>query len=133
MDKRLVPGFSLSATLAGALLAGSVVPSPSAEASIHEIVAAFCSGGGKGVISEDGHLEAPGVSDPTKKNFARPVVATQSAIIISTSPLRILITSSKAAKYPEGTVVVDLEALEFLLVSLSDSQATHCTNFSDLP
>jgi hypothetical protein len=119
--------------LACALFAGSTMLPVGAEASIHEIVAAFCSGGGKGAIDESGFLEAPGVSDPTKKNFARPVVATQSAIILSTSPLRILITGSKAAKYPEGTVVVDIAAMEFLLVSLSDSQATHCVNFSDLP
>jgi hypothetical protein len=104
-----------------------------ADATIHEIVAAFCSGGGKGVISDDGHLEAPGVSDSTKKNFARPVIASQSTVTVSESPLQIVISDSNAAKYPEGTIVIDLGVFKLLLVSESDHPAIHCRNFSSLP
>jgi len=122
----------LRVTATGFVAALMVAPMH-ADATIHEIVAAFCSGGGKGAISDDGHLEAPGVSDPTRGNFAQPVVATQSTVTISTGPLVILIGDSNAAKYPEGTTVIDLGAFKFLLVSESNHPATHCTNFSNLP
>jgi hypothetical protein len=121
-------------SLASVGLIGCALMTPkSANATIHEIVAAFCSGGGVGVISADGHLEAPGVSDPTRKNFARPVVATGSTIILSANPLIIVISDGHAAKYPPGTTVIDLATFKFLLASLSDSEATHCKNFANLP
>jgi hypothetical protein len=119
--------------IAGGFVAALAVMPMHADATIHEIVAAFCSGGGVGVISDDGHLAAPGVSDPTKGNFAQPVVATQSTVTVSIGPLKILIADSNAAKYPEGTTVIDLGSFTFLLVSESDHSATHCKNFSSLP
>lgn len=115
--------------IAGGLIVAALMTPMSANATIHEIVAAFCSGGGVGAIGADGHLEAPGVSDPTKSNFARPVVASQSTIVISENPLVIVISDSKAAKFPEGTTVIDLSTFMFLLVSQSEHNATHCKNF----
>lgn len=131
-NQRSLTSKLLAVASAGVIACGLVAPM-SANATIHEIVAAFCSGGGVGVISTDGHLAAPGVSDPTKSNFARPVIATQSTIVLSTNPLVIVIADSKAAKYPPGTTVINLSTFEFLLASLSDSEATHCKNFANLP
>jgi hypothetical protein len=55
----------LVAVLAAALLAG--VAAPPAPAVVHEIYSAWCAG--------KGEIEPPGISDDTKKNFARPVMA----------------------------------------------------------
>ena len=131
-NQRFLSARLLAIASAGVVTCGLMAPM-SANATIHEIVAAFCSGGGVGVIGENGLLEAPGVSDPTKSSFARPVIATQSTIILSTNPLVIVIADSKAAKYPPGTTVIDLSTFQFLLASLSDSNATHCKNFASLP
>ena len=131
-NQRSLTSKLLAVASSGVIACGLMAPM-SANATIHEIVAAFCSGGGVGVISADGHLEAPGVSDPTKSNFARPVVATQSTIILSENPLVIVIADSKAAKYPPGTTVIDLATFKFLLASLSNSEATHCKHFASLP
>jgi hypothetical protein len=131
-NQRSLTSKLLAVASSGVIACGVMAPM-SANATIHEIVAAFCSGGGVGVISEDGHLEAPGVSDPNKSSFARPVVATQSTIVLSVNPLVIVIADSKAAKYPPGTTVIDLATFEFLLASLSNSEATHCRNFASLP
>ena len=120
--------------IAGGFVAAFMMVPTAATASIHEIVAAFCSGGGKGGIGTNGHLEAPGVSDPAKHNFAQPVNASQSAIVISEDPLIVVISDSKAAKYPPGTTVVDLGTFTFLLASQSNhAAAIHCKNFSGLP
>lgn len=125
--------LSLSALPLGAMAAAFLVgPSPS-DAAIHEMVAAYCSGGGVGVIEDSGFLEPPGISDPTERNFAQPVVSNGAAVVVSEAPLRVEIGSSPAAKYPEGTVVVDLQTFTFLAASQSDHPSTHCTNFSSLP
>jgi hypothetical protein len=131
-NQRSLASKLLACASVGVVTCALVTPM-SANATIHEIVAAFCSGGGVGVISADGHLEAPGVSDPTRSNFARPVIATRSTIVLSVDPLIIVTSDSKAAKYPPGTIVVDLDTFTFLLASLSDSAATHCRNFASLP
>ncbi len=82
-----------------ALLGGSVaLDTGEADAAIHEMVAAYCSGGGVGTITEGGDLEPPGISDMSKKNFARPVLANG----VVEFPL---VTDHPAAKYPAGTNV----------------------------
>ena len=57
---------TLTATLLMASLLVVVTPRP-ATAVIHEIYAAWCAGMGE--------IEPPGLSDDTKKSFARPVLA----------------------------------------------------------
>lgn len=105
-----------------------------ASASIHELVAAFCSGGDKGVIGANGHLEAPGVSGGSNAdNFARPATASGAAVVVNGNPLRVEIGNGNSAKYPAGTTVVDLATFTFLAVSQSDHPATACRNFSLLP
>ena len=75
---------------------------------IHEIVAAYCSGGGHGAIGDDGFLEPKGVSTPGTRNFAQPVISNGAAVIVSPPPnLRAVIGDSPAAKFPVGTVIVD--------------------------
>ena len=73
-----------------------------AGAVIHEQVAAYCSGGGHGAITAAGELEPSGIADPTKSNFARPVVA-NGVVDVST----LTITDHPAAKFPAGTSVFD--------------------------
>ena len=73
-----------------------------AKGAIHEMVAAYCSGGGVGVIDEAGFLEPPGITDMTKSNFAQPV---RSNGVVDFP----LITDAPAAKYPEGTNVLTLD------------------------
>jgi hypothetical protein len=73
-----------------------------AGAVIHEQVAAYCSGGGHGAITASGELEPPGISDFTRPNFARPVVA-NGVVDLDT----LTITDHPAAKFPEGTSVFD--------------------------
>jgi len=71
-----------------------------ASATIHEMVAAYCSGGGHGVINDDGFLQPSGVSDPNKKNFAQPVLANGVVVIGATGPV---VTDRPAAKFPAGS------------------------------
>jgi hypothetical protein len=73
-----------------------------AAAVIHEQVAAYCSGGGHGIITSSGELEPPGIADPTKQNFARPVIA--NGVV---DPATLQITDHPAAKFPAGTSVFD--------------------------
>ena len=74
-------------------------PSP-AHAVIHEIVAAYCSGGDHGVITASGELEPPPLADPARPNFARPVIAS-GAVDVGT----LTVTDKPNAKFPEGTSV----------------------------
>jgi hypothetical protein len=81
-----------------------VAPAAPANAAIHEMVAAFCSGGGVGVIDANGFLEPPG-----------------SGVVVGG-----VITDKPAAKYPAGTPVPVLNATG---PSLSDHpSAEHCAN-----
>lgn len=85
-----------------------------ANGAIHEMVAAYCSGGGHGAIDEAGFLEPPGITDMTKSNFAQPV---RSNGVVAFP----LITDAPAAKFPEGTNVLTLD------VSQADHpSAAHC-------
>jgi hypothetical protein len=74
-------------------------------AAIHEQVAAYCSGGGVGVIDDDGFLEPPGITDPAKKNFAQPVLSNGVVEIGASGPV---VTDHPAAKYPEGSSALAL-------------------------
>jgi hypothetical protein len=94
-------------------------------AAIHELVAAFCSGGGVGAIDTAGFLEPPGVTTPGKTSFRRPSGATG---VVVGSPTGPVIGSSPAAKFPEGTAVIGLD------VSSSDHpSAERCPNAQTLP
>ena len=71
-----------------------------ASAAIHEIVGAYCSGGGHGVVDGEGFLEPPGVTDFTKQNFAQPVLSNGVVVIGGTGPVT---TDHPASKYPAGS------------------------------
>jgi hypothetical protein len=110
VNKRL---FAVVATLVttGVLL---LATAPPASPAIHEMVAAYCSGGGHGTIGADGFLEPPGITDMGKKNFAQPVRS--SGVVVFP-----LITDKPAAKFPAGTDVRTLD------VSQADHpSAAHC-------
>jgi hypothetical protein len=109
---------------AGTLAASFLTVPMSANATIHEMVAAFCSGGGKGIITAAGFLEPPGVDGQAgnEQSFARPVIATG---ILDPFPL---FADKPAAKFPEGA------SLFTLAVSQSDHpSALHCPLAKDLP
>lgn len=107
-----------------ALLAGMLpllmIASLPANAAVHEIVAAYCSGGGHGAIDEAGFLRAPGVNKGTfgDPNFAAPVFNSGAV----DPPL---IADSPAAKYKVGDNV-------FALGDPVHPSAEHCAN-SPLP
>ena len=91
------------------LLVGVVGPlalvqsSGRAEAVVHEIVGAYCSGGGVGVIGTDGDLEPPGLaggSNANANNFAKPVIVS-GAVDVGTFTT----TDKPNLKYPAGVSV----------------------------
>ena len=59
--------------VAAAAVVAVVLAAP-AQATVHEIVAQWCAG--------QGALEPAGISDPTKANFARPLIASGVATIV---------------------------------------------------
>jgi hypothetical protein len=124
---------AIASLLGGSTLAAVLGTPVTSDAAIHEMVAAYCSGGGVGAIEANGFLEPPGVTDPTKKNFARPPTASGAVVVVNPDPLLVEIGTSPNAKYPAGTVVVDLATFTFLQVSQADHPSTHCKNFSTLP
>jgi hypothetical protein len=96
------------------LTAGALAATTPANGAIHEMVAAYCSGGDHGAIDAAGFLEPPGISDPSEQNFAQPV---RSNGVVEFP----LITDAPAAKFPEGTNVLTLD------VSQADHpSAEHC-------
>jgi hypothetical protein len=102
-----------------------VAPALPANAAIHEMVAAFCSGGGVGVIDANGFLEPPGVTDRSKSNFAQPSLSSGAVVRTPTGPV---IGTSPAAKFPVGTSVLGPSpSLAADGPSLSDHpSAEHC-------
>jgi hypothetical protein len=84
------------------------------------MVAAYCSGGNRGAIDENGFLEPPGVDDPNKpQSFARPVIANGT---VTGAPPNILVTDRPPAKFEEGT-----NALTGLSAQTADHpSAEHC-------
>jgi len=113
----------------GALLTGAAVALFAAapmtgSAVIHEIVAAYCSGGGKGIITEAGELEPRPLTLFGTQTFARPVIAS-GAVVDGAPPT---VSSKPNTKFPEGTSVFDATA------SNSDHpSAAHCVGAADLP
>jgi hypothetical protein len=87
-----------------------------AEATIHEITAAYCSGGGVGVIEESGELEAPGVDSPESPAFARPVIASGAI-----DPETLTVTDKPNAKFAAGTTLEEWGA-----GSVTRPSAEHC-------
>lgn len=86
-----------------------------ANATIHEIVAAYCSGGGVGVISDGGLLAPPGISEFGTKNFAKPVIAS-GAVNLGT----LTVTDKPNVKYDAGSSVFALSAAN------RDHPSEHC-------
>jgi hypothetical protein len=99
-----------------------VAPALPADAAIHELVAAFCSGGDVGVINAAGFLEPPGVTTPGKESFRKPASAT--GVVVS-SPTGPVIGDSPAAKFPAGTSVPTL--------TVSESQHPSAENCPNAP
>ena len=86
-----------------AIIAAAVVPSldrGDAHATIHEIAAAYCSGGDVGVIEESGELEAPGVDNPESPAFAKPVISSGAV-----DPATLSVTDKPNAKFVKGTTL----------------------------
>ena len=125
----------LSAALVIVGVLGTVTAGAS-HAAIHEIVAAYCSGGDVGVIDEAGFLEPPGISDPAEGNFAQPVRASGATTGPDADGI-VFISDKPNTKFPEGTEVVDVSPpppTSLLSVSASDHpSAQHCPRASDLP
>jgi hypothetical protein len=120
----------IAAFLGGSALAALLGVPSATNATIHEIVAAYCSGGGHGAIEASGFLEPRGVSDPTKRNFAQPVVSNGAAVVLQGPPnVLAVIGDSPAAKFPEGTIIVDVANATFLQVSQANHpSAENCRN-----
>jgi hypothetical protein len=110
VSKRLI-AVAVSVVAAGSLL---LAAAPSASPAIHEMVAAYCSGGGHGAIGSDGFLEPPGITDMSKRNFAQPV--TSNGVVAFP-----LITNRPPAKFPAGTNVLTLN-----LAQADHPSAEHC-------
>ena len=95
-------------------MAGVLAFAAPAQGAIHEMVAAYCSGGDHGAIGADGFLEPPGITDFSKQNFAQPV---ESNGVVEFP----LITDAPAAKFPEGSNIFTIDP------SQSDHpSAEHC-------
>lgn len=103
------------AALAGMILVVLAAQASPGGAAIHEQVAAYCSGGGHGAIDESGFLEPPGITDPTERNFAQPVLSNGVVAITETGPV---VTDAPASKYPAGSSPFALPA--------PDHPSTHC-------
>lgn len=109
------------------LVAGPLATSVSADPAIHEIVAAYCSGGGVGVIDSNGFLNPPGITGGSNAdNFAKPVIA--SGAVQGTFP-NITVTDKPNAKYAQGTnAITGLSA-----ATVTHPSAAHCPGASALP
>jgi hypothetical protein len=104
---------TLAAAMALAVGANVLAPQPAA-ATIHEQVAAYCSGGNVGTIGPSGFLEPRGISGGSQaNNFARPVTA--NGVVVGTFP-NLTIGTSPAAKFAPGTNA---------LTGLNTSTVTH--------
>jgi hypothetical protein len=93
-----------------------------ADPAIHEIVAAYCSGGDVGVIDSDGFLEPPPISTFGSPTFARPVIAS-GAVDAGT----LTVTGKPNARFAEGTSVFALSAATL------DHPSAACPGSSVLP
>ena len=115
----------IASVLAAGLLIGTVAP---ASATIHEIVASFCSGG-------KGNVFPPGQSAFGTTSFLRALQATGAVTILTDVPTAGAITidynnDSTAGKFTGNDVFV--EAVPGIWVEVLDpdhASFDHCTNF----
>lgn len=114
--KHYIPRLAVVGLLVFAF--GAVLFPRGAEAAIHEIVAAYCSGGDVGVIGEDGHLAPPAITDFDSPAFARPVIASGAV-----DPATLTVTDTPNTKYEEGSSVFDLDSS-----NVDHASAEHCPN-----
>ena len=94
MRRRGILAVMVLALMATALPAGAV---------IHEIVAAYCSGGDVGVIDANGELLPPPLIPPPGPAFAQPVSVNGAVDFADGNPANFTIGSSPSAKWDEGT------------------------------
>lgn len=112
-----------------ALLAGMLpllmIASLPANAAVHEIVAAYCSGGGHGAIDEAGFLQAPGVQNGFSKgkSFAAPVL--NSGVVVVNGGVNV--ADHPAAKFEPGN------AFEINVSESLHPSAQNCPNVDGLP
>jgi len=113
------------------LAAWTIVAPSTSNAAIHEIVAAYCSGGDHGVIDEDGFLEptpledAAGTSPSAGHAFAKPVLSSGAVEVVFPN---VLITDKPNTKFEEGTVAVNLltGTSEMGAATADHPSAAHC-------
>jgi hypothetical protein len=122
----LRPRAGVAATvLAAALLAGMVAP---ASATIHEIVASFCSGG-------QGNVFPAGQSNFGSTSFLRALQASGTVTVLPNTPTTGAITvdynnDSKAGKFSGNDVFFEVVPGIWIEVLEPDHVAfEHCTNF----
>lgn len=87
-----------------------------AGATIHEQVAAYCSGGDHGVINDAGFLQPPGIA--SGDNFAQPVLSNGVVEITASGPV---ITDAAPAKFPAG-----LDPRTLTVADADHPSADHC-------
>lgn len=112
--------FAVASVIGGAAFV-TMTGNP-AGAAIHEMVAAYCSGGGHGAIDANGALEPPGITDFTRSNFAAPV-AHNGVVDLTT----LTVTDHPAAKFPEGTSVFAAD----VGTTAPDHASANCNALSD--
>jgi hypothetical protein len=122
--------FALGVTVALLSLSATLTARP-ADAVIHEIVAAYCSGGDHGAI-EGWELEPPGLTDPEKNSFAKPVLAS-GAVEVTFPEARI--TDKPNNKFEEGTLAANLITGDSDLSAATNDHpsAQHCPGAESLP
>ena len=109
------------------VVGASLTSTGTAEGAIHEIVAAYCSGGDVGIINEDGHLEPvpiedmEGTSPSAGRAFAKPVVASGAVDPTAGPPPEV--TDKPNAKFEEGTPVTEITP-----ENADHPSAEHCPN-----
>jgi hypothetical protein len=128
MKRMLATGV---ATVAVAALQVGVATQP-AHAVVHEIYAAWCAG--------KGEIEPPGIADPSKNNFAQPVLA--GGVVALTPYLDgVLIdfdfdkAQAKIVPAPTGPPIIQIGAglyLERFVIDPAFPGFLHCTRLQDL-
>jgi hypothetical protein len=123
----LRPRIGVAATLlAAGLLVGMVAP---ASATIHELVASFCSGGQSNVFP-------PGQSQPGTQSFLRALQASGTVTVYPNTPTAGAITvdyneDSPAGKFSGNEVFFEVVPGVFIEVLTPNHPAfDHCTNFT---
>jgi hypothetical protein len=114
--------FSILGLAVALAVLGSVFTAKSADAVIHEIVAAYCSGGDVGVIDEHGELLPPPLADftgdgPTQgRVVAKPVIASGA---VNTTTFEV--TDMPNNKFEEGSSAFALDSS-----NVDHPSADHC-------